>query len=51
MERIAGLDISARADEQEQQRQRIEAQVNAIAAEGFERVQVVPGGAVFRRAR
>lgn len=51
VERVAGLDISARAEEQEQQRQQIEARLNAIAAEGFELVQAVPGGAIFRRAR
>jgi hypothetical protein len=47
----AGIDISARPEDQEAQRRAIEARINQIAGEGFELVQVLPGGAVFRRPR
>jgi len=47
----AGLDVSARPEEREAQRRAIEATLNQIASEGFELVQVLPGGAVFRRPR
>lgn len=51
LERFAGLDLSARPEEQEQQRRQMEVQLNAIAGEGWDLVQVMPGGAVFRRPR
>ena len=46
-----GIDIAAQPEVRETQRRAIEATLNAIAAEGFELVQVLPGGAVFRRPR
>lgn len=45
----AGIDLGARPEDQEAQRRAIEARINQIAGEGFELVQVLPGGAVFRR--
>jgi hypothetical protein len=46
-----GLDISGTPQEREAQRRAIEATFNTIAGEGFELIQVLPGGAVFRRPR
>ena len=47
----SGIDISANAEAREAQRRDIEATINKIAGEGWELVQIVPGGAVFRRPR
>ena len=46
-----GIDITARPEDREAQRRGIETTLNAIAGEGFELVQVLPGGAIFRRPR
>jgi hypothetical protein len=46
-----GIDIAAQPEEREAQRRGIEATINQIASEGFELLQVVPGGAVFRKPR
>ena len=46
-----GIDITARPEDREAQRRAIETTLNTIAGEGFELVQVLPGGAIFRRPR